>query len=495
MGDFIIAVLVVSVLWILWDLLKLLVREREKGEPATEFVNGPGKEMIGKIADSFQDLANTFHSMPCQKERLSQGDVKEIFHEVQDRICSQCAMCSNCWEKEHYNTYRRVYDILSAIEEEGEEISADKQVEFIEYCIHGRTFLEEMVQVFSRAKLNLLWSNRLLENRSAVAEQLHETADIVRKISDNVYDVKNVDEDFREKVKMRLRLRFVVVKDLWVLPQDQDRQQIFMTMRSMKGRCVSTKEIGIVLSEICKSPMVPAKDSRMMINREYSTVLFVSDTKFSVLNGVARVTRDGEMISGDNFGFLSRDNGQMIMSLSDGMGSGIGACKESEKVIELLEQFLDAGFNKETAVRMINSALVLQGGMQMFSTIDLCAIDLYNGSCELMKIGASTTFFKRNNWVEAVTSTSLPVGMLQTVDFDCTSKKLTSGDFIIMISDGVLDALPPKNAEEVMKELIMEIQTTNAREFAKALLERVLIYQNCRAMDDMTVLVGGVWKK
>ena len=164
-------------------------------------------------------------------------------------------------------------------------------------------------------------------------------------------------------------------------------------------------------------------------------------------------------------------------------------------MIELLEQFLDAGFNKETAVRMINSALVLQGGMQMFSTIDLCAIDLYNGSCELMKIGASTTFFKRNNWVEAVTSTSLPVGMLQTVDFDCTSKKLTSGDFIIMISDGVLDALPPKNAEEVMKELIMEIQTTNASEFAKALLERVLIYQNCRAMDDMTVLVGGVWKK
>lgn len=495
MGDFIIAVLIVSILWILWDLLKLLARDKEKGEPAADFVSGPGKEKIQKIADSFQDLANTFRSMPCQKERLSQNDIKEIFDEVQDKVCKRCSMQESCWEKERYTTYRRVYDILSAIEEEGDDLSPDKQVEFDEYCIHANTFLGEMMQVFSRAKLNLLWNNRLLENRSAVAEQLQETASIVQRISDSVYDVKNVEEELKEKIKMRLRLRFVLVKDVWVIQEEPGRHQIFLTIRTLKGRCVPTREIGTILSEVWGSQMVPAKDSRMIINRDYSTVLFVTDPEFCILNGVARVTRDGELISGDNFGFMTKDNGQMIMSLSDGMGSGIGACKESETVIELLEQFLDAGFGKETAVRMINSALVLQRGMEMFSTIDLCAVDLYNGSCELMKIGASTTFFKRDNWVESVTSTSLPVGMLQKVDFDSSSKRLNSGDFIIMISDGVLDALPQKNAEEVMKELILEIQTTNAREFAKALLERVLIYQNCRAMDDMTILVGGVWKK
>ena len=34
------------------------------------------------------------------------------------------------------------------------------------------------------------------------------------------------------------------------------------------------------------------------------------------------------------------------MCLSDGMGSGMDACRESEIVVELLEQFLDSGFSQ-----------------------------------------------------------------------------------------------------------------------------------------------------
>jgi len=49
------------------------------------------------------------------------------------------------------------------------------------------------------------------------------------------------------------------------------------------------------------------------------------------------------------------------MCLSDGMGSGMEACRESEKVVELLEQFMESGFSQETAAKMVNSALVLKG--------------------------------------------------------------------------------------------------------------------------------------
>ena len=117
----------------------------------------------------------------------------------------------------------------------------------------------------------------------------------------------------------------------------------------------------------------------------------------------------------------------MIMSLSDGMGSGIGACQESETVIELLEQFLHAGFGKETAVHMIHSTMMLQNTNQMFSTVDLCMVDLYTGECELLKIGASTTFLKRRDWVEAISSTSLPIGFLQTLDYESTKNNWNPG--------------------------------------------------------------------
>ena len=66
------------------------------------------------------------------------------------------------------------------------------------------------------------------------------------------------------------------------------------------------------------------------------------------------------------------------MCLSDGMGSGSLACKESEMVIELVEKFLEAGFDVETAVRMMNSAMVMKGQEDLFSTVDISELDLYD---------------------------------------------------------------------------------------------------------------------
>ena len=59
---------------------------------------------------------------------------------------------------------------------------------------------------------------------------------------------------------------------------------------------------------------------------------------------------------------------------ASGMGSGMEACRESESVVELLEQFLDSGFSQETAAKMVNSALVLKRQDGMFSTVDICAV-------------------------------------------------------------------------------------------------------------------------
>ena len=58
-------------------------------------------------------------------------------------------------------------------------------------------------------------------------------------------------------------------------------------------------------------------------------------------------------------------------------------------MVDLLEQFLEAGFTKETAVKMINSALVLRSDGKTFSTIDISSIDLYSGVCEFLKAGAA----------------------------------------------------------------------------------------------------------
>lgn len=183
------------------------------------------------------------------------------------------------------------------------------------------------------------------------------------------------------------------------------------------------------------------------------------------------------------------------MCLSDGMGSGMEACKESEVVVELLEQFMESGFSQETAAKMVNSALVLKGQDGMFSTLDICAVDLYTGICNFLKAGASATFIKRDHWVEAISSESLAAGLVQQLDFETASRKLYHGDYLIMMTDGVLDALPVEREEETMKEIIMDVHEETPKEMSRGILERVLGYSDYCAKDDMTVLVAGMWKK
>ena len=144
---------------------------------------------------------------------------------------------------------------------------------------------------------------------------------------------------------------------------------------------------------------------------------------------------------------------------------------------------------------MVNSALVLQRKNGMFSSVDVCSLDLYTGICEFLKAGAATTFIRRSNWVETLTSTSMAAGLMQQLDFDKASKKLYDGDYLIMVTDGVLDALPDKREEETMKEIILQAQEQMPRELGRYILEKALSYNNYKAYDDMTVLVAGMWKK
>lgn len=65
---------------------------------------------------------------------------------------------------------------------------------------------------------------------------------------------------------------------------------------------------------------------------------------------------------------------------------------------------------------------------------------------------------------------------------------------IVMVTDGVLDALKEEDKEAAMRRLLAESTTLNARELAEQVL-RAGWSEDEEARDDMTVLVAGVWKK
>ena len=344
-------------------------------------------------------------------------------------------------------------------------------------------------------KMNAMWHNKLCENRLAIAGQLNEMAHIISGVARDTYEVQEASVSLEEKIIKELKGMQVRVQGLDIIERSDKGLEVYASISSKRDRCIMTKDVAAVISSVCGKKMVASKDSKVVVYKDYSPVMFVEDVNFKVLYGVSRRIKTGERISGDNFAFIEGNESKAVIALSDGMGSGLLACQESEMVIELIEQFMEAGFCKETAARMINSSMVTNSGTQIYSTIDISEIDLRTGICEFLKVGAAATYIKRGRWVETIQSTSLPAGMFEQVEFDTTAKKLYDGDYIIMVSDGTIDCITGENKESELKNIILNTAMENPKDMSEYIMEEILKKSDGHIPDDMTVLVTGVWKK
>ena len=238
-----------------------------------------------------------------------------------------------------------------------------------------------------------------------------------------------------------------------------------------------------------------AKNAPTYLTSEWNTYYFLEEPAYYLLTGVAKAVKETEKISGDNYSFYETDNGKMVVILSDGMGSGEKACSDSERVIEMMERLLEAGFRKESAMQMINGALTATGKEDNMSTLDICEMNLYTGECEFIKVGAACTYIKRGRLVDRLSTQNFPLGVFGQLESEVLYRTLQSGDYVIMLSDGVLDALSQGIGEEILPEVIGKMEYSNPNEIANQILAYCLKQSNGQIRDDMTILVTGIWEQ
>lgn len=451
----------------------------------------------GKLRDfseSFHNLSSTFHSISEQKEELDKLDKRELFDQLSEKLCKDCENCSSCWEGHFYETYEGAYRIMEQVNENGTVSLNEVPAEFASRCICLDNFLEEAKRSIEVARINMTWSNKLAQSRAAIAEQLGEVANIIDDFSLDLYKPYE-DEGKKEEIAAALRRNHILVKKVAVFEKRDGKQEIYITAKTDKGRCITAKEAAGIIGKAYGKPMRPYEGCKKVIAKELDTFTFVEDTDYTVYTGFARMNKEKNPVSGDNYSFLNPSTGTFIMSLADGMGTGQGAYEESESVIELLEQFMEAGFRKESAIKLINSIMVLRDREESFSTIDLSIINLYTGFCDFIKMGAAATFLKKAGEVEVIHSTTLPAGVIQKADYEIITKKLYSGEFVIMATDGVVDCIPGEEKEEFISEFLKDLKMNNPKEMANALLNMALEQNGWVPVDDMTVLVAGFWSK
>ena len=356
-------------------------------------------------------------------------------------------------------------------------------------CIHSSEFIREAVVMFQRLHLNMAWYSRLMENREMIAGQLDALSYAMENCIAREHCMNQVEKGRLLKIQYHLKEYGIRAKHLHYYYRENGTSRITIELNARWGNCIFVKEALQVLNRYGTEEMIPIESNRNFIGKDRYQYEFVTRPILQCSHGVARLMQEGQEISGDNFSVLQREDGKVMLALSNGMGTGLSANKESETVIELMEQFVEAGFSMDIALRLMNAAMVFGGEEDHYSTLDLCLLDVYTGIAEFYKVGAHVSYIKHKDKVEVIADETLPVGAEITIDVNPWRNHVECGDFLVMVTDGVLEYLHVFNPVETIRDIISCIECQEPEQFAMRILERVLLYTGGRIMDDMTVLV------
>lgn len=354
----------------------------------------------------------------------------------------------------------------------------------------------EYGQELNLARLNQTWYNRLVENRKLIAEQMSAMAYLIEDCAQQKKVLDKTEKKMLENIRYLGKEAGFEMQEIHLYEKKDTHLQMLAVVRSRQGKCIASKKLAEIITEGMEISMRPHEDTKTFIGRDWLRVIFEESPKYHEIHGIARKTRDGASISGDSFSVIHLEDGSYYAALSDGMGSGSVASQESGRIIDMLEKFVEAGFELEKAIRLMNASMVFQTGRESFSTLDAARIDLFTGETHLYKVGAAATFIRhKDGSVEALLSTSLPIGATCDLEVEHTTRVLGDGDFLVMITDGVLEYLRVPKPEEKMEEMIGRITTNHPGLMAKQLLEHVLLFTGGRVPDDMTIFVTALWEK
>ncbi len=436
-------------------------------------------QRLKEVSAVFAQTGDMFSGDAAQN--ADPDDITDVLSVVAESACKNCVFRKSCWSKDFLNTYQVFYKMFTVFEKKGALCAADIDAQFAKKCFNLQGILSAAENIFGSYLLNVRWKRKVVAAREITGKQLSGIAQVVCDIGREMDTGFSFLESVEERIAASLDASGIRVREVCAenaggglgveikvkgCRRDQD-------CRRNAERAVSTA-CGVRMERLGQAGCSTQKTC---------TLRFAQAHRFGVLTGIARASM-GE-VSGDSHSFQGLKNGRYMLMISDGMGSGPSAQKESAATVSLAENFFQAGFDDSVVFDTINRLLLLREGEEMFATVDLCMLNLNTGSAAFTKIGAESSYVFAGGDVLTIPPGSPPLGILEEVTPVSTQMTLCKGDMIVMMSDGASAAIKGDAAD-----WFSDIPKENAQETADAILAKALCGQP--PADDITVMASRI---
>jgi len=431
---------------------------------------------LQKLTLIFSRLANSFRNTSGVEGVASNHlQMSRMFDHLSCAVCTGCINYMRCWEKELYSTYSQLMDYLTAPGEGGSGFDGLLS----RRCHNIEQLLTQAESLYRQYASERRWAAKVNECKDVVSEQLRGVSDVLAGLSKQIRLDVNCRLDLEGELAERLTNWGVEVLDLSVAGTERNLPQVYIQAKVPAGENPLGAIQGMV-SDVLGHPLQLVENTPF---KETNKLIFAVPVKFQLELGVAQ-SAHGD-VSGDCFNHLQTAAGKHAYLLSDGMGKGNRARTESDQALCLARDMLEAGFSAETAIKAINSLLVLRGN-ERFATLDLAVIDVSSGQMDIYKTGAAPSFLKSGGEVEQISGAGLPIGIVPGIEPRQSVRVINDGDYLVMVTDGVVDG--QDRGEDWVTNQLRSMGNIAAPAMAKQLLNRATRL-GTKLTDDATVIV------
>ncbi len=468
-----------------WDAVKRTLPPAEVLEKsAGRTVRQVAGKCASEVAQAFYELYLSMLNGISEGKAAGDQNVRTVFDQAGDKVCKNCALCAQCWQKDYITTLSAFNDVTQPMLKRGRAELSDFPQHFASRCVH----LPELMRSINAGLFALRERESLrrqkAENQSLLAKQYAGITDILRQLgAEVVHD--EVSQPLMEKQVRRYAAAFGWIEKVCVVRDSQGRISVELYGEGISDILKQGAGFSAGLSALLGVGLASPKKVEDGLGER---LVIRERAPFRAVVGIGRQQKEGTAVSGDSGCYFLTDTGVACMLLSDGMGSGTAAARDSRMMVSSLERFLRAGVTVSDALKAVSPALRLRSDGMRFTTLDVMTLDLFTGRAESLKCGAAPSYMRAGGQWSVLSGKALPIGLAEEDQMgEPVPLRLGHGDIYVMLSDGISDG----QDDRWVQELLLKNAGEGPKELAARLVSEARAHNHD---DDRTALVMRVEK-
>ncbi len=427
-------------------------------------------QKLTQVAQAMEDIAN---NIGADEKHLP----PELLSSTVDSCCKHCLRSSVCWGAQYSASMDMLNAISNTLRKDGflNEVNLPKH--FLDICVNPQEFATHAQREFAQFQSDMK-PEKIHEN-DVIKGHYKNFSLILSDIGETIDDNDERDISLEERVKSLFHDKGAQISSIEASYNRHDKLRICGNSNEpLPNLDFAQPAIGTLTRRKIAVPEVWKSENswHFVINEEQN---------FSISSAKFVSPAANESIAGDTVREFRTQDMHYVAVISDGMGAGKKAANKSSTAVDYLEKLMQAGLRRDTAVKILNGAMISSEASEVFTTLDCMILDMYSGEIEFVKAGAAPCFVLRGKELAKVECKSLPIGILDEVEAEIYHMRAYDGDIIIMMSDGVLSHGDDGKA---LMEFCRNFDP-NSGNFAKAIVSFAAEHMTAKERDDMSALV------